>query len=162
MALDPDGLKDDLIDTFKAPTSTHDDAAVAWASDLADYAAGLIPATTSQVAAAVALQDDLADAFAAEPPPQDEEEAADNIGETIIAWALALGLGQPPAFTYVVPSPGDIATLKLDLQTAFVAGQLPTTSISDTAEAIRDAIHTWMTAQQSTPVSPPPPTVFWS
>lgn len=162
MALDPTGLKTSLVDVFNAPTSTFAAAAVAWSDALKAYALGLIPATTSHDAAATALATDLEDAFGSEPPPADEEEAAENIGETLVTWAAALGLGQPPAFTYVVPLAADIATLKADLTTAFVAGRIPSTSVDDTAGAIRDAVQTWMTAQESVPASPPPPTVPWS
>lgn len=167
MALDPTGLKADLVDVFNAPTATHLNAAIAWASAFADYAAGVLPATTSHAAAAAALQDELeGDVFGADPPPVDEDEASDNLGEAIVTWTAALGLGQTPAATYNVPSPGDIATLKADLAAAFIAGALPSTTIDDTAGAIRDAVDTWMTAQTSEVVnpSPPPPTITttWS
>lgn len=162
MALDPDSLKTDLKNVFNSPTSTYAEAAAAWASALADYAAALVPATTSHAVAAAALHDDLVDVFGASPPPVDEDEASDNLGEVFVAWTAALGLGQTPAFTYVVPSAGAITTLKTDLAAAFVAGSLPTTTIDDTAGAIRDAVHTWTTAQTSAPASPPPPVVSWT
>ena len=161
MALDPTGFKSDLIDVMNAPTTTYEDAAIAWATAVQSYAAALVPVSTSHAAAAAALQDEFEDdVFGAIPAPIDEDEASDNMGEAIVTWTAALGLGQAPAFVYDAPGAGDITTLKADLAAAFVAGQ--SSSVDDTAEAIRDAVQTWMTAQTSVPAVPPPPFVVWS
>lgn len=167
MALDPAGFKSDLINVLNAPTTTYADAAAAWATVFLDYAAALLPVTTTGVASAAALQDKLEDdVFGANPAPVDEDEASDNMGAAIITWTAALGFGQLPVYTYLTPDAGDVAALKTDLAAAFVAGRLPLTTIDDTADAIRDAVDTWMTAQTSEMVNPSPPpatiTTSWS
>jgi hypothetical protein len=151
VALDPDGLRDDLESLFADPpwilsgdevdvTATRAACAQAWADAMESYASQIAvgpvsPASTTVVAAAAALSTALAAAFALPDATSALEMAFD-------AFATTVGGGMAPAFT-ATPPPAPVG----------FAGQLATmqSSHAEAASAWRTLIDTWMRTGTATP-----------
>jgi hypothetical protein len=132
------------------PQGTIAAAAAAWAGAVGAYAAGVFPASTAIAAATAGLQTALADAFAQE----DSTDAIEAVEDAFGAFAVVVAGGMAGAgFTGAAPS-GDVGFAELFDD--------PTDDASAAAEAVADAIHTWMQTGTATLNSPPGTVSPWA
>lgn len=103
--------------------------AQAWASAVRDYAAAVVPLSTTVAAAGLTLQSQLTAAFAVRP------SAAPAMESAFLAFATAVGLGM--AGYVPAPPPGPIGLAALFTQ------PYPTTSAL-AAQGLATAIDAWM------------------
>jgi hypothetical protein len=146
MPLDTTALEDGLSALFTSPPITAEACAAAWAAGVRDYAAGVVPPSTTVAAAATVLEADLASAFT-----MPSGVAAFDAAFT--SFAVTVGLGMAPAYTAAPPpAPLGVAALLATSQPtheAAVAGFL----------ALIDA---WFRTGLATLVAPPNTIIPWS
>ena len=105
MPLAPPVLQSALEALFSEPPLLVAECAEAWAQAMADYAAGVVPVSTTVAAAASSLATALAAAFAAPVAAPAFDAAFGAFGATVAAGMLPLFAGVPP------PAPLGIAAL---------------------------------------------------
>lgn len=138
-------LQSDILAMCSDPGATAAACAADWASTMADYAAGVVPASLGVTAAAAVLQGALTSAFS----------AANGTGVAMLesaftAFGVAVGAGMLPAFVATPPS-GPVG----------FSGLTATTSASAAASAMAGLIDTWMRTGSATPSVGGAP-VIWS
>lgn len=145
MPLDTAGLQPDIEALASSPGETVAACATQWANAMGDYAASVVPASTTVSAATSALQTALAGAFAS-------PAAAPGMESAFSAFAASVGLGMAPAFV-ATPPPGPVG-----FAAQFLV-QPPTHAAA--ATAIAGLIDVWMRTGTATPSGGGPP-VPWS
>jgi hypothetical protein len=146
MPLDAVTLQNELEALFEAPPPTSGACAGLWAAAMLDYAAAVVPASTTVSVAAQTLATALASAFASPTAPADFDLA-------FAAFAASVGLGMAPAFTGAPPAaPLGIGTL--------LVGSQPTHAVA--AAAFAALIDEWFRTGSATLVAPPFTVVNWS
>lgn len=129
--------------------TTIADAATAWASAVGAYAGGVVPSAAAVIAGAQAtLQAALVTAFAERP------SAAASMETAFAAFALTVAGGMTAAGFTGVPPTGQVGF-------ATVFGST-TSSASDAATTISDAIHAWMITGKATLIVPPNTVSAWA
>jgi hypothetical protein len=121
-------LQSALEALFAEPPLLVAECAEAWAQAMADYAAGVVPVSTTVSAAATSLSTALAGAFAKPVAAPDVDAAFGVFSASVAAGMLPLFTGAPP------PAPLGIATL--------LAASQPTHAAA--AAAFATHIHQWM------------------
>lgn len=146
MPLNPAGLQSALETLFAEPPLTASECAQAWADAVGDYAAGIIPASTTVPAATTALMAALQAAFESPAAPTDFDLA-------FTAFATTVGAGMLPAFSAEPPPlPLGVATL--------LATSSPTHAAA--AASFASLIDVWFKTGVATLVLPPNTAVPWS
>lgn len=143
MTLDKAALKAAIEDLGPQDTRAH--AAAAWATAMGDYAAGIVPASTTVGAAKAALETALTHAFG-------QASAAPEMETAFAAFAATLGGGMT-GYT-PTPPPGEVG-----FATRFATNR---SSASVAATAVADAIDDWLTTGSSELIAPPNTVVTWS
>lgn len=138
MAVDLSGLEDALEQLAASPRSSAAAAAQGWASACQDYAAGVVPASTSVATATPALASALETAFG-------QLSSAAAMETAFTAWATAVGLGMAPAFVST-PPPAPIGLASL------FAGDNPATHAA-AASRLGSALDTWFRTGTGTPAA---------
>lgn len=128
------------------PGATVPDCAQLWADAVKDYAASVVPPSTSLAVAASALEAAFTTVFAA-------PAAVSGLESAFTAFGASLGLGMAPAFVAVGP-PGPVGFATLFTQ------PYPSTHAA-AAAAVSGAIDTWMRTGTATPAAGGGPTP-WS
>jgi len=131
MAVDPTGLRADLLALCESPPASIALCATDWADAVGDYAAAVVPASTTVAAAATALDTSIAAALALSGGAV--ATALDAAYQTF-AGAVFGGMpgGSPSA---PASAPGWAAQLLI-----------PQVTHGDGADAFRDLIDTWFTS----------------
>lgn len=146
MPVDAVTLQSELEALFAEPPPSADECAGLWAAALLDYAADVVPASTTVPAAAEALAGALSTAFAS-------EDAAPGVDAAFASFAAAVGAGMAPAFAATPPAePLGIADLLIGSQPTHAAA----------AAAFAALIDEWFRTGSATLVAPPNTVVTWS
>lgn len=146
MPVDAVTLQSELEGLFTKPPPTADACAGLWAAALLDYAADVVPASTTVPAAAEALAGALTTAFAS-------ADAAPGVDAAFAAFAASVGAGMAPAFAATPPAaPLGIAEL--------LVGSQPTHAAA--AAAFAALIDEWFRTGSAQLVAPPFTVVPWS
>lgn len=146
MPLAPPALQSALESLFAEPPPGAPACADAWAAALLDYAAGVVPPSTTVGVAADALAAALAAAFAT-------PAAVPAVDAAFAAYAAQVGLGMAPAYV-AVPPPVPLGIVSL------LAA--PSPSHAAAAAAFATLIDTWFRTGTATLVAPPFTVVPWS
>lgn len=153
MALDSAGLVDDLEAMFGSASINPATLAGQWAALFSQYATGIVPASTTVVAASAALQATLAGIFGSTGSASSKASAMESAFDT---WAAAIGLGMT-GFTPTPPS-GNIGFLaEMSKPSNEWAETYP-----DAAVLWGGMFHAWMTTGFSTLIVLPNTVVPWS
>lgn len=132
-------LQSALEQLFAEPPLLVAECAEAWAQAMADYAAGVVPPSTTVSAAAASLATALAAAFAT-------PVAAPGVDAAFTAFAATVSAGMLPAFAGTPPpAPLGIAAL--------LAASQPTHAAA--AAAFSAQIDLWMRSGSAVLVAPP-------
>jgi hypothetical protein len=134
MPLAPPILQSALEALFAEPPLLVAECAEAWAQAMADYAAGVVPVSTTVAAAASSLATALAAAFAT-------PVAAPAFDAAMTAFAVTVGSGMLPAFV-AVPPPAPLGVA------ALLAASQPTHAAA--AAAFSAQIDAWFRAGSAT------------
>ena len=146
MPLDAVTLQNELEALFEAPPHTAAGCAGLWAAAMLDYAADVVPPSTTVSAAAETLAGALTSAFGS-------PSAAPAVDAAFTAFAASVGLGMAPAFAATPPaSPLGIADLLLGSQPTHAAA----------AAAFAALIDEWFRTGSAQLVAPPFTVVVWS
>jgi hypothetical protein len=146
MPLAATALQSALEVLFSEPPPAAPACADAWSAAMLDYAAGVVPPSTTVSVAADALAAALAAAFAT-------PAAVPAVDAAFSAFAASVGLGMAPAYT-ALPPPAPLG----------IAALLATPAPSHTAAAAAFAslIDTWCRTGTATLVAPPFTVVPWT
>lgn len=120
--------------------------AQAWADAMGQYAAAIVPASTTVAAAAATLATALNTAFSA-------PAAAAGMETAFAAFATTVGSGMAPAFTGT-PPPAPVGF-------AAIFAMTPPSTRQDGVDRVADAIDLWIKTGVATPSGPGSP-VNWS
>lgn len=146
MPLDAVTLQSDLEALFAEPPASGAACAGLWAAAMLDYAAAVVPPSTTVSAAAQTLATALASAFAS-------PTAAPAFDAAFAAFAASVGLGMAPAFAPTPPAaPLGVGDL--------LVGSQPTHGAA--AAAFAALIDEWFCTGIATLVAPPFTVVNWS
>ncbi len=131
MAVDKSGLDADLLAFFSDPPLPTDECATAWADAMGAYAAGVVPPSTTVVAATATLEGAVESALNGVTTPVDMDTAFQ-------AFAVTVFGGMPPPPPAKIPAPVGI----------LFATPLATPSLTHAAGATKfaDFIDTWFTS----------------
>ncbi len=134
MAVDATGLRADLLTLFQAPPATRALCGTDWGNAVGDYAAGVVPISTTVAAAAAVLGTSMASAFALTPVAT----LAAALDTAFVTFGTSVFGGMvvpaPPNAAPVAP-PGWAAQLAIEISTHELA-----------ADAYRDLINDWFTS----------------
>lgn len=145
MPLNPASLQSSLESLFAHPPASGAECAQAWANAIQDYAAAIVPVSTTVAAAAPALKSELEAAFAS-------SSAATGFDGAFANFAAAVAVGMLPAFAGTPPpSPLNIAG-QLDI---------PQPTHAAAAAAFTALIDAWFHTGSAQLVAPPNTVVFW-
>jgi len=138
-----------LADNLQAigPQATVAGAAAAWASAVGSYAAGVVPVSTTAAAATATLQTALTTVFG-------WAQAAYGMEIVFATFATTLGVGMAGAGFTGAPPVGSVGFAAL-----FAT---PVANAQDAAEAVANAIHTWMTSGTAALIAPPNTVSNWA
>ncbi len=146
MPLDAVTLQSDLEGLFVSPPPSAGACAGLWAAAMLDYAAAVVPPSTTVSAAAEALAGALTGAFGS-------AVTATDVDVAFAAFAATVGAGMAPAFAPTPPaSPLGIAEL--------LVGSQPTHAAA--AAGFAALIDEWFRTGIATLVAPPFTVVPWS
>ena len=143
-------IKSGLQSGFASGATTFAAAAMSWANAISSGTASIVPPSTTVSAAATALQGQLATAFASNSSPPYSIPAMEA---AFTAFGAAVGLGMLPLYAAVPPA-GPVGFSSLFSSTY--------STHSDAAQAISDAIVTWLQTGTASLVAPPNTVVPWS
>jgi hypothetical protein len=136
MPLNQSGFKDAFEALCSSPGATVADCAGLWAEAFVTYFAAVTPPSATVSAAGVALQGQLAAAFAT-------PNAIPAMDLACTAFALAVGSGMAPAFV-AVPPPAPFGW-------ALVLAPPYATSHAEAAQRVATALDTWARTGTATP-----------
>jgi hypothetical protein len=146
MPLDLPGLQSSLETLFAAPPPTAAECAQAWADALGNYAAGIVPPSTTVPAGSVALVAALQSAF-------ESPSAAAVFDAAFTTFAATVGTGMLPAFAATPPpAPLGVAAQLAVSQPTHAAG----------AAAFASLIDVWFKIGTATLVAPPFTVLPWT
>lgn len=125
--------------------ASYDEAAHAWASAVRSWASGMVPTSTTVAVASLALERDLADAFA-------QRAGAAALEAAFARFARAVGLGM--AGYVAVPPPGQVGFA------ALFRGP-PRVTRQDGIALVAGKLDVWMRTGTATLIAPPGTVVPW-
>jgi hypothetical protein len=145
MPLNPVSLQSALESLFSEPPPTRAECAQAWADAMGNYAAGIIPASTTVGAASAAMVASLTAAF-------ESPAAAPLVDAAFMVFAVSVAGGMVPTFAGV-PPPGPLGIADQLLVTADTHGA--------GADAFAALIHGWMTTGSAALIAAPFTVQLW-
>lgn len=146
MPLNPAALQSALETLFADPPLAGADCAQAWADAAGDYAAAIVPPSTTVASGVPSLASSLESAFAS-------PSAAAGFDAAFAAFAVTIAGGMAPTFTGVPPpAPLNVASL--------LAGSQPTHAAA--AAAFASLLDAWFRTGTAVLVAPPNTVVPWS